>query len=142
LAKAKHGDTVRVHYMGTLADGTVFGTTVNSKPLQFIIGKGQLIHSFEEAVLGMEPGESKIVKMPMAKAFGPHKKEMVKTVDRGKFPNNMKLEIGQQLRILTEDRRRVTITVTGISEQSVTLDANHPLAGKDLTFDIRLVEIA
>ncbi|MFQ6002736.1 MAG: peptidylprolyl isomerase [Candidatus Zixiibacteriota bacterium] len=141
MTKAKNGDTVKVHYTGKLEDGTVFDTSIERDPLQFTIGQGQIIPGFEQAVVGMEPGESKITKVPADKAYGPRRKEMVLVVDRNQFPVDLKPKVGQHLQSRQADGRTIRVTVTDVSESSVTLDANHPLAGKDLTFDIQLVEI-
>ncbi|HID96064.1 MAG TPA: peptidylprolyl isomerase [Candidatus Latescibacteria bacterium] len=141
MAQAKNGDTVKVHYTGKLEDGTVFDTSINRDPLQFTIGGGQLIPGFEQAVVGMNPGESKTAKVPADKAYGPHLEEMVLVVDRNQFPVDLKPEVGQQLQSRQPDGRTFVVTVTDVSESSVTLDANHPLAGKDLIFDIQLIEI-
>ena len=141
MAQAKHGDTVKVHYTGKLEDGTVFDTSINRDPLQFTIGEGQIIPGFEQAVVGMNPGESKTTKVPADKAYGSHHKEEVLVVDRNQFPVDLKPEVGQKLQIRRTDGQTSVVTVTDVSESSVTLDANHPLAGKDLTFDIQLIEI-
>ena len=141
MAQAKHGDTVKVHYTGKLEDGTVFDTSINRDPLQFTIGEGQIIPGFEQAVVGMNPGESKTTKVPADKAYGPHHKEMVLVVDRNQFPVDLKPEVGQKLQIRRTDGQTTVVTVTAVSGSSVTLDANHPLAGKDLTFDIQLIEL-
>jgi peptidylprolyl isomerase len=139
--KAKQGDTVKVHYTGKLDDGTVFDTSVNRDPLQFTIGKGQVIPGFEQAVVGMEVSESKTTKVTASEAYGPRRDEMVLQVDRKQFPADLNPEVGQQLRIPQPNGQPVIVRVTDISEASVTLDANHPLAGQDLTFDIQLVEL-
>jgi len=141
MTQAKLGDTVRVHYTGRLEDGTVFDTSLDREPLRFTIGEGWLIPGFEEAVIGMNPGESKTTVIPADQAYGPHYEEMVIEVDRDQFPEDLEPEVGQQLQILQSDGRAIIVTVTEVSESSVTLDANHPLAGKDLTFDIQLMEI-
>ena len=141
MAQAKHGDTVKVHYTGKLEDGTVFDTSINRDPLQFTIGEGQIIPGFEQAVVGMNPGESKTTKVPADKAYGSHHKEEVLVVDRNQFPVDLKPEVGQKLQIRQADGQTIVVTVTAVSESSVTLDANHPLAGKDLTFDIQLTEL-
>ena len=141
MAQVKHGDTVKIHYTGKLEDGTIFDTSAKRDPLQFKIGEGQVISGFEQAVVGMNPSESITVKVPVDKAYGPHREEMVLVVDRNKIPKNLKLELGQELQIPQEDGQKTIVAVTNISESSVTLDANHPLAGKDLTFDIQLIEI-
>jgi peptidylprolyl isomerase len=141
MARAKNGDTVTVHYTGKLEDGTVFDSSVSRDPLQFTLGEGVLIPGFEQAVLGMSPGESKTAEVSADQAYGPHREEMVVDIDRQEFPPHFKPEVGQQLQIPQSDGRVTRLAVTAVSEQNVTLDANHPLAGRDLTFDIQLLEI-
>ncbi len=141
MAQAKDGDTVRIHYTGRLDDGEVFDSSAGREPLQFTLGAGQVIPGFEQGALGMNPGEAKTINIPADKAYGPHRKEMVMTVDRKEFPENFELKLGMQLQIPQEDGRALPVKVTDISESNVTLDANHSLAGKDLTFDIELVAI-
>lgn len=141
MAQAKHGDTVKVHYTGKLEDGTVFDTSIDRDPLQFTIGKGQMIPGFEQAVLGMNPGESKTIRIPTDEAYGTRREEMVMVVDRNQLPADLNPEVGQQLQNRQPDGQTIVVTVTEVSESSVTVDANHPLAGKDLTFDIQLVEV-
>ncbi len=141
MTQAKNGDTVRVHYTGRLEDGTVFDSSVNRGPLQFTLGEGLLIPGFEQAVIGMSPGESKTAEVSADQAYGPHREEMVVEIDRQEFPSHFQPEVGQQLQIPQPDGRITRLTVTEVSDQKVTLDANHPLAGKDLTFDIHLLEI-
>jgi peptidylprolyl isomerase len=142
LAQAEQGDTVRIHYTGRLEDGTVFDTSRDRDPIQFTIGEGRLMPpGFEQAVVGMRPGESNTVRVPMEDAFGPYREEMVVMVDRDRFPGDLKLEVGQTLEITSSGGQRTLATVTNISDATVTLDANHPLAGKDLILDVRLIEI-
>jgi peptidylprolyl isomerase len=141
MAQAKTGDTVKVHYTGKLDDGTVFDTSANREPLEFTIGQGQLIPDFEQAIVGMNPGESKTVQIPSENAYGPHREEMVIEVDRNEFPADLEPKVDQMLQVRKQDGQTFAVTVTAVSESSVTLDANHPLAGKDLTFDIQLTEI-
>lgn len=141
MAQAKRGDTVRVHYTGKLDDGTVFDTSLNRDPLQFTIGEGDVIPGFEEAVIGMNPGETKTARVPADDAYGPHREEMVLVVERDQFPTYLHPKVGQQLQIRQGDGEPIVVMVTDVTESSVTLDANHPLAGKDLTFDIQLLEI-
>jgi len=141
MAQAKSGDTVNVHYTGKLKDGAVFDSSVDQEPLQFTIGEGQIIPGFEQGVVGMKPGETKTIDIPADKAYGAHRRELVMVVDKSKIPAHLKPEVGQQLRINQIDGRAVAVRVTDVSESKVTLDANHPLAGKHLTFDIQLVEI-
>lgn len=141
MAEAKQGDTVKVHYTGKLDDGTVFDTSAEREPLQFTIGQGQIIPGFEEAVVGMSEGESKTTQIPSDAAYGPHRDEMIVEVERSQFPPNLDPEVGQQLQIRQPDGQAIVVTVTDLSDESATLDANHPLAGKDLTFDIELVQV-
>ncbi len=142
MTQAKNGDTVKVHYTGKLDDGTVFDTSANRHPLEFTIGEDQLLPSFEQAVVGMNPGESKIVKILADQAYGSYVEGMLVVLDRNRFPEHIEPEIGQWLKMRSPKGQTFLALVTEISELSVTLDANHPLAGKDLTFDIQLVEIA
>lgn len=142
MAEAKNGDAVTVHYTGKLEDGTVFDSSVSRDPLQFTLGEGLLIPGFEQAVLGMSPGESKTAQVSADQAYGPHREEMVVEIDRQEFPPHFQPEIGQQLQIPQSDGRVTRLIVTDVSEKQVTLDANHPLAGRDLVFDIQLLEIA
>jgi peptidylprolyl isomerase len=141
MANAKNGDTVKVHYTGKLEDGTVFDSSVDREPLQFTLGRGEVIPGFEEVVVGMQPDESKSATLPADKAYGPHRPEMVVTVEKERFPDDLEPEVGQQLQMRQAEGQTIVVAVTEVSESSVTLDANHPLAGKDLTFDIQLVEI-
>jgi len=141
MAQAENGNTVKVHYTGRFEDGTMFDSSSNSGPLQFVIGEGRVIPGFEQAVVGMSPGESKSTTIPPQKAYGPHHEQMVQVIDRKQVPPDLKLGVGQQLEVRRQDGQKAMVMVTDVSESTVTLDANHPLAGKDLTFDIQLVEI-
>jgi peptidylprolyl isomerase len=142
MAQAKFGDTVKVHYTGKLDDGTVFDSSLSGDPLEFTIGEGMIIPGFEQAVVGMSPGDSKTEHIPVDQAYGPHREEMVVVVDRAQMPKELEPEIGQQLQIQQPTGQSIPVVVTDVSTSEVTLDANHPLAGEDLTFDIQLVEIA
>jgi len=142
MAQAKHGDTVKVHYTGKLDDGTVFDSSAEREPLEFTIGQGNIIPGFEQAVVGMNLGDSKTEVIPIERAYGPYLEEMVVTIDRQQMPADMDPEIGQQLQIQQPDGQVIPVVITEISGSAVTLDANHPLAGEALTFDIQLVEIA
>lgn len=141
MAQAKEGDTVRVHYTGKLEDGTVFDTSSERAPMEFTIGEGEIIPGFEQAVIGMEPGETKTARIPPEEAYGPHRDDMTLTVERDQFPADINPEPGQQLQIQQSGGRVAIVTVSDVSESTVTLDANHPLAGQPLTFDIQLVDI-
>jgi peptidylprolyl isomerase len=141
MAQAKNGDTVNVHYTGKLKDGTIFDSSADREPLEFTIGEGQIIPGFEQGVVGMEPGETKTVNIPADKAYGLHRKELVLVVDKSRIPAHLKPEVGRQLKLNQPGGQAVPVRVTGVSESKVTVDANQPLAGKDLTFDVQLVEI-
>jgi peptidylprolyl isomerase len=141
MAKAKIGDTVLVHYMGKLDDGTVFDTTMTHEPVQFTIGSRQVIPGFEQAVIGLEPGESISVRVPALKGFGAYHPEMVENVHPNQLPEALEPHVGQQLQIPRPDGPPFLVRVTDVSDASITLDANHPLAGQDLNFNVRLVDI-
>jgi peptidylprolyl isomerase len=141
MVQAKSGDTVKIHYTGKLNDGTVFDSSVNREPLEFTLARGQVIPGFEQAVLGMTPGESKTQTIPMTQAYGPYREEMVIQVNREQLPPDLAPEVGQQLQVQQPDGQAVPVFITEVTDSQVTLDANHPLAGEDLIFDIQLVEI-
>jgi FKBP-type peptidyl-prolyl cis-trans isomerase 2 len=142
MAQAKNGDTVTVHYTGRLVDGTVFDTSVSGEPLEFTVGERHVIPGFEQAVLGMEVGDTKTVNIPSDDAYGEHDADLVFQLEPGDFPPDVDLEVGQQLQLDQPDGRVVHLMVADVTESMVTLDANHPLAGKDLTFELELVGIA
>ena len=141
MVQVKDGDTVMVHYTGKLGDGTVFDTTANRDPMQFRIGEGQIIPRFEQAMIGMEPGEAKIIEISADEAYGPHYDELVLTVGREVFSDDAQPEVGQQFEVHRPDSQSIVAMVTDVTESNATLDANHPLAGKDLIFDVQLMEI-
>ena len=132
---------VKVHYTGRLADGTTFDTSLQRAPLEFTLGAGELIAGFEEAVLCMAPGESRTTTIPSEHAYGPHHPERVMDVERHHLPADLQPSIGQRLHMTRQDGSELAAVVTAVTEAQVTLDANHPLAGRDLIFDITLVEI-
>lgn len=141
MSKAKQGDTVKVHYKGTLEDGTVFDTTAGRDPLEFTIGGGEILPGFEQAVVGMASGEKRRTEIAAKDAYGEHQTDRVIEVGRDKFPDEIQPEIGQRLQMVREGGEALPVTVVEVGDESVTLDANHPLAGKDVTFEIELVEI-
>jgi len=142
MRPAKQGDTVRVHYRGKLQDGSVFDETFDHEPLRFTIGGGQLILGFEEAVVGMEPGDSKTAELPVEKAFGPYLEERVVEVPKNKFARwDPQPIVGERVPILQPDGSPIDVIVTEVTESKVTVDFNHPFAGQDLTIDIKLLEI-
>ncbi len=140
-AQAKNGNTVQVNYTGKLADGTVFDSSVGREPLEFTLGAGQMIPGFEKAVLGMKVGEKKTVTIPADEAYGPRRDEQIVELPREKLPSDLTPEVGQQLQMTRPDGGMIIVAITKVSDKTVTLDANHPLAGKDLTFEIELVKI-
>ena len=139
---AKVGDTVSVHYTGTLADGSVFDSSIGREPLQFTLGEGQMIPGFEQAVIGMTLGETKTVTIPAGQAYGPYYEERVFVVPRDQLPADMEPEVGQKLQMQSATGQIRIVTVKEVSETNVTLDANHELAGKDLTFEIQLIAMS
>jgi peptidylprolyl isomerase len=169
MAQAKTGDKVKVHYTGTLEDGSVFDSTEvspekandhscgcsskkdsaqgcgcdssASDPMEFVIGAGQLIPKFEEAVIGLEPGESVTVSISADDAYGQRAEEMVAVIERSEIPAEINPEPGHQMEVVLEDGSPFPVLVTEVTDTTITLDGNHPLAGRDLTFAIRLVEI-
>jgi peptidylprolyl isomerase len=142
MRQAKQGDTVRVHYRGKLKDGSEFDASFDREPLQFTIGGGQVIPGFEEAVVGMNPGDSKTTELPAEKAFGRHLEDMVAVVGKSQFADwELEPTVGERVPIPQPDGSSVDVTVTEVTDSGVTVDANHPLAGEDLTFDIELVDI-
>lgn len=142
MAQAKRGNVVKVHYVGTFEDGTIFDTSREREPLPFTIGEGEVIPGFEEAVVGMNPGESKKVVISAENAYGLRHEEMVLVVDREHLPEGVDPQVGQQYQIPQSDGQSIVVTVTDTSDSSVTLDGNHPLAGRELTFEIELLEVA
>lgn len=141
MAQARQGDTVKVHYTGRLADGTVFDCSQGGEPLEFTLGEGRLIPGFEQAVLGMEPGQTRTAEIPADSAYGPRRPELVFRLDRELFPPHIEPEPGLQLRLGRPDGSEILALVAEVTEDAVTLDANHPLAGQDLFFEIELVGI-
>ena len=141
MSKAKNGDTIKVHYTGKLGDGTVFDSSEGRDPLQFTLGENQVIPGFEEAIVGMETGETKSFDIPADQAYGERRDGMVMKIDRSQFPEDMNPEIGQQLRLGQQSGETLIVKVIDVSETSVTIDGNHPLAGEDLTFEVELSEI-
>ncbi len=172
MAQAKNGDKVRVHYTGTLDDGSIFdsseapGNTCGDDcaddcgdhendcsdhdcgcggsaggPMEFVIGKGNLIPKFEEAVIGLEPGQRVTVKIAADEAYGQRAEEMVAVIERSEVPANVNPQAGDQMEVVLQDGTPMPVLVTEVTDEKITLDANHPLAGLDLTFDIQLVEI-
>ncbi|MGA2157677.1 MAG: peptidylprolyl isomerase [Dehalococcoidia bacterium] len=140
--QAKAGDTVQVNYTGKLADGTVFDSSVGGQPLQFTLGSGQVIPGFDKAVTGMRVGEKKTVTILAADAYGQRRDDLVAEVSRSQLPGDMAPKVGMQLQTTAKDGSTMVVTIIKVTDNtSVTIDANHPLAGKDLTFDLELLKI-
>lgn len=141
MTQAKSGDTVRLHYTGTLTDGTTFDSSEGRDPLEFVVGSGQIIPGLDKAIPGMGVGDKKVVKIPCAEAYGESNPEARQAIPRSEIPAHIPTEPGTQLQMQSPDGQVIPVTVVEVSETEVTLDANHPLAGKDLTFAIELVGI-
>jgi peptidylprolyl isomerase len=137
----ENGKKVKIHYTGTLNDGTQFDSSVGREPLEFEIGAGMVIPGFDSAVKTMEIGESKTVTIPAAEAYGEARDEMIMDIPKTQFPPEMTVELGMQLMMQTPSGQPVPVRVAEIKEESVKIDANHELAGKDLTFALELVEV-
>jgi len=142
MSTPQPGQTVKVHYTGTLEDGTQFDSSAGRDPLEFTLGEGQVIPGFEQALAEMAVGETKTVQIPAEQAYGEHQPELVQEVDREQIPADIELAIGAQLQAQGPDGQVFRLVVTELADASVTLDGNHPLAGKALTFELELVEIA
>jgi peptidylprolyl isomerase len=143
LSKVKDGDTVKVHYTGTLTnDGTVFDSSQDREPLEFKLGEGKLIPGFEKAVVGMTEGDETTVEIESGDAYGQRREDLELEVAKSDLPDNIDPEVGMQLQMQQQqDGQAIPVQITAVEDEFVKLDANHPLAGKDLTFDIELVEI-
>ncbi|BCB95106.1 peptidyl-prolyl cis-trans isomerase [Dissulfurispira thermophila] len=141
MKTVKQGDTIRVHYTGRLEDGTVFDSSENRPPLEFTVGEGEVISGLERGVVGMNIGETKIITIPPELGYGHYMKERIFEMDRKKMPGNFNIDVGLRLQMYRADGMPVMVTVIGISENTLTMDANHPLAGKTLIFETKLVEI-
>ena len=142
MSTAKNGDTVRVHYTGSFDDGTIFDSSVGSTPLEFTVGSGQVIPGFDVMVTGMSKGDRKTQRIPASEAYGERMDGLVFTVNKSQMPDHLVPEVGQMLSISHPSGETIPVTITGVSETELTLDANHELAGRDLTFEIELIEIA
>src|SRR5688572_12284172 len=142
MEQAKSGDTVKVHYSGRLTDGTTFDTSSGRDPLEFKVGNGDVIKGFDEGVTGMAVGDKKTVHIPADEAYGQKEDERVIQFPRANFPPDMEPEVGMQLNMTNGTGQVIPVVVTDVDNENVTLDANHPLAGQDLIFDIELVDIS
>lgn len=141
MQQAKSGDTVQVHYKGRLEDGTEFDSSEGREPLQFQLGSGQVVPGFEAAVDGMAEGEKKTAMIPADEAYGERREDLMFQVPKSQLPPGAEVEIGDMLQVGLNNGETVPVQVAALDEENLTLDANHPLAGKDLTFDLELVKI-
>jgi len=141
MQQVKSGDTVKVHYHGRLSDGTTFDSSAGRAPFEFQVGGGMVIAGFDSGVLGMQPGEKKTIKIPVEDAYGPSDPERIVEFPIAEFPEDLKPEVGMQLNMTSSDGGVIPVVITEVGEETVTLDANHPLAGQDLIFDIEVIEI-
>ncbi len=142
MATASSGDTVHVHYTGRLDDGTVFDSSEGRDPLAFTVGSGQVVPGFDEAVAGMQVGDSKTVRIGPGDAYGERREDLILDVPTEQLPEGLDPEVGMELGLRGQDGQTMPVRVAAIGEQAITLDANHPLAGQALTFDVTLVSIA
>ena len=142
MSGAQRGNTIKVHYTGTLADGSVFDSSLEREPLQVVLGSGSLIPGFENALLGMNQGENKVVTIAADDAYGAPQADLIYEVGRAEIPGEISVEVDAVLMATDSDGNDVRLIVRAVDDAAVTLDANHPLAGHDLTFDIELLEIA
>ena len=141
MQQAQNGDKVRVHYHGKLRSGETFDSSQGREPLEFTVGSGQVIKGFDEGIKGMQPGDKKTLEIPVGEAYGEKSQDMIIEFPKAQFPADMSPEIGQQLMMSNGSDQSFPVTILEVKEESVILDANHPLAGQDLIFDLELVEI-
>ena len=141
MSQVKANDTVRVHYTGKLTDGRVFDSSLEREPLEFTMGKGQLIPGFEKGILDMKVSEKKTVNIPVDETYGDSRPELIQEVDKSQLPEDIKPEVGMGLVSKSPDGQEMNLVVKEVKEESIVVDANHPLAGQDLIFDLEVIEI-
>lgn len=141
MQQAKAGDTVKVHYRGSLTNGSVFDSSEGKNPLQFELGSGKVIAGFDNGVKGMSVGEKKTVQIPVQDAYGPKNSKLIIEVEKKNLPQDITPAVGMELNMMSNNNEPIPVVITTIKEETIILDANHPLAGEDLIFDIELVEI-
>ena len=141
MSEVKKGDKVKVHYTGKLNSGEVFDSSIGKSPLEFEVGAGMMIAGFDAAVHGMKVGDKKTAEIPASEAYGEINQEMIVDISKSQLPPDLTPEVGQQLGMQQPSGQSIPVTVTAVKEETITIDANHALAGKDLIFEIELVEI-
>lgn len=141
MAEIKDGDTVRIHYTGTLTDGSAFDSSDGRDPLEFVVGSGHIIAGLDAAMAGMQAGDRKTVEIACADAYGPINPALHQGVPRDALPDDIALEVGMQLQMQTPQGDPMPVTVTAVDDEQVMLDANHPLAGRDLVFEFEVVSV-
>nr|WP_295877529.1 peptidylprolyl isomerase [uncultured Chitinophaga sp.] len=141
MQAVKNGDTVKVHYQGRLTDGTMFDSSEGRAPLEFKVGAHMVIKGFENGVLDMKPGEKKTIHIPVDQAYGPKNDEMIMEFPKANIPPDLNPEVGMELQMSNPEGQVFQVRVAAVGSEFITLDANHPLAGQDLVFDLELVEI-
>jgi FKBP-type peptidyl-prolyl cis-trans isomerase SlpA len=141
MTKVKDGHQVKVHYTGKLNDGTVFDSSEGREPLAFTMGKGMMIPGFEKGVMGMELNEEKTITIPPEEAYGPVREDMIAEVPNNQLPQDIKPEVGMELMSQTPDGQQLVVKIKEVKDDSIVIDANHALAGEELTFEIKLVEL-
>ncbi len=141
MSTAKKGDSVKVHYTGTLDSGEVFDSSLQREPIAFTLGAGMMIQGFDKGVMGMTVGEKKTIKIPCAEAYGAHSQENTIRVPKSQVPPGMEPKAGMMVELRSPEGQAIPVKVTAVDEEFVTLDANHPLAGQDLNFELELVSI-
>jgi len=142
MSAAKDGDTVKVHYTGRLDDGSEFDTSRERDPIEFKIGGGEILPGVEQAVVGLEPGGTNTVTLPAEDAYGERRDDMIQEIERSVLPQEVEPQVGLQLQAQSPEGQPLLLTITDVADDKVTVDANHPLAGKALTFDVELVEVS
>ena len=142
MAQAKTGNHVRVNFTGRLDDGTIFATSLHDEPIEFTLGENEVLPAIEDAVEGMEAGETKTIRITADDAFGHRREDLVQEIPRDSLPDDMEVEVGQQLWVDQMDDEPVAVSVVDLSDSTVTIDANHPLAGEDLIFDLEVVDVS
>jgi peptidylprolyl isomerase len=142
MSQANQGDKVKIHYTGKLEDGTVFGSSVGQDPLEFTIGSGNVISGVETAIVGMEVGDKKTVTLPPAEAYGERSNDLIAQFRKTDLPNDLDAKVGDRLQMRRSDGQNIVVTVTNVGDDDITIDANPPLAGQTLIFELELIEIA